>query len=358
MKIASLGLAMLLAATALAQPLQPVYPPLSGDTFLESRLMLEGNFARSANGVAPLEVDLGLTLAARQHAAEMARLGYFSHASPLPENATLRHRLVRAGSPLVTIGENLAMLQGQPDLAVAAVEGWLESPGHRANLLSDRFTHVGYGTAVDDRGATVIVQTLAYKPATLERSAVAPRLLSVRTLTLTVWSEGGGSALFSLSGAGDLVTDLRRGLQEIPFRTATELSGLVQLRAGVALDSGSFILQDAGWIDSEGGGWSPDPSTIRDTLSIEGVSIARSERPGAELSLTYVQPPGARIAVFVGDDQRRGAVTASGVELVLEAGDFGAPVQVGVIVGGRVDIFHSFTVVDRAGVPSLLPTEP
>jgi hypothetical protein len=320
--------------------------------------MLEGNFARNTAGLAPLQLDRGLTLAARQHAAEMARLGYFSHASPLPEHATLRHRLVMAGSPLVTIGENLAMLQGQPDLALAAVEGWLESPGHRANLLSDRFTHVGYGTAVDDRGATVIVQTLAFKPATLERSAVAPRLLSVRTLLLTVWSQGPVSALFSLAGAGDLVTDLRRGLQEVPFRTAVELTGPVQLRAGVALASGSFILQDAGWIDSASGGWTPDPSTVRDTLTIEGVSIARTDRPGAELTLVYAVPPSARLAVFIGDEQRRGAVTATGVETVLEADDFGSPVQVGVIVGGRVDVFHSFTVLERNGVPTLLPTEP
>ena len=348
------------AAPSLAQPLQPSYPPLSGDLFLESDLLLAGNLARSSEGLHPLAPDAGLTLAARHHAAEMAALGYLSHTSPVAEHATVQHRLALAGSPLVTVGENLANVQGRPDLAQATIQGWLESPGHRANLLSAKFTHVGYGAAVDANGATLIAQVLAYKPSTLQRSAVEPRLLTARRIVVTLRASEAARGLVSVAGAGDHTFDLAAGVQQVEIATLAELSGPVQIRAGLALGAGAnFVLQDAGWLDTSSGAWSPDPSSVRQGLTIEAVVLEQRHQGGAAVTLAYDLPPGQQLAVFLGGAQQRDAVAGAGlVSVVLPDDGLAAPLQIGLLSGGSVEIFHSFILANEGGVPTLRPQRP
>lgn len=354
-----LTLVLLAAAGAAAQPLEPGYPPLGGDTFLETRLFLEANFARGREGLAPLAIDEGLALAARHHAAEMAALGYFSHASPQADHATLRHRLALAGSPLVTVGENLAMVQGQPDLAAAAVQGWLDSPGHRANLLGEDFSHVGYGTAVTARGATVIVQVLAFKPGTLQRVAVEPRLLTERRIRITVHTGEAVAALVSVAGAADVPIDLEPGSRQIEIVTHVELGAQVQIRSGVALGDGRFTLEDAGWLDTASGVWTSDPSSTRQSLRIEGVELEQSQRGGAHITLAYRLPPGRQLAVFLDGAHQRHAVEPGGlVSLLVAESGYSAPLQIGVLDGNRVEIFHSFVLTTESGLPALQPEIP
>ena len=158
------------AAPVYGAPYTPPYTPLPGDASLEADLLTLTNQARLDNGVGTLEGDEGLAQAARHHAEEMARLGYFSHTSPVGENATVSQRVARSGSFIGTLGENLALV-GEADTAQTTTTGWLESPGHRANLLNPKFTHVGFGTARYPDGRVAVAQVLGYQPAPLRECA-------------------------------------------------------------------------------------------------------------------------------------------------------------------------------------------
>lgn len=359
----ALVLAGCLAAysAGLAQPLAPSYPPLAGDAFTETELFANANFARTREGLLPLRLDAGLTLAARHHAAEMAELGYFGHSSPRPEHETLRHRLALAGSPLVTVGENLAMVRGRSDVAQAAVEGWLDSPGHRANLLGAHFSHVGYGVATDRNGAVFVVQVLGFEAGSLERSAVQPTLLTERRITVRLRATAATEALISVAGAGDSAFALAPGQNAIRITTLAELPATTQVRAALALSGtdNSFVIQDAGWLDLRDGSWQPDDSAPRQGLVIERVELEQIRRPGAVVTLHYDMPAGQHLAVFLGDAQQREAVRGDDTVSVRMASDGGgAPLQIGVLSGREVAIFHSFTVSDRSGMPALLPAHP
>ncbi|MFD0470588.1 CAP domain-containing protein [Nonomuraea thailandensis] len=88
----------------------------------------------------PLVHDAKLHLAAERHSADMARNGYFSHTSR--DGRTFGRRIQATGFAFRSAGENIA--KGQPT-AAAVVKAWLDSPGHRANMLNCAFTHIGVG---------------------------------------------------------------------------------------------------------------------------------------------------------------------------------------------------------------------
>lgn len=98
------------------------------------------NAARKANGGhKPLTYNMQLESAARSQANLMASKDQLSH----DLGVTLRERVGAAGY-LTAVGENLA--GGQQTLE-QAIEGWLNSPGHRATLLSDKFVEFGLAVA-------------------------------------------------------------------------------------------------------------------------------------------------------------------------------------------------------------------
>lgn len=118
------------------------------------------NIERQNQGVPALTVDHFLEVAALGHSQEMARLGYFDHNSPTPGRETPDLRIRLAGSAAPRTGENLAMFGGIPEakLAENAVTGWMNSPGHRRNLLDPSFTHIGIGVAKGANGNFYITQ--------------------------------------------------------------------------------------------------------------------------------------------------------------------------------------------------------
>ena len=117
----------------------------------EQALLAEINRARAKAGLAPLSVDSRLQAAARAHTANLLVAGAFTHdfvedGGPVGFSAWIRR--FYAGS---CTGENLA--SGSPSLSPAqAVQLWLASPGHRANMLSTRFTAIG--VALDGRNGS------------------------------------------------------------------------------------------------------------------------------------------------------------------------------------------------------------
>ncbi|MEV1065632.1 CAP domain-containing protein [Streptomyces sp. NPDC050263] len=100
------------------------------------------NRERARTGLRPLAVDRLLATAAQAYSADMAARAFYSHTSP--EGSRPWDRAAAAGSTRRTIGENIACGQRS---AAEVVEGWMNSPGHRANILKPAFTHIGVGFA-------------------------------------------------------------------------------------------------------------------------------------------------------------------------------------------------------------------
>ena len=91
----------------------------------------------------PVAWNDALAQAAREHSSDMAAHRRFSHRGS--DNTEVAQRATRAGYRWRHIGENIA--SGQTS-AREAVAGWLESPGHCANLMNPDFTEMGAGYAV------------------------------------------------------------------------------------------------------------------------------------------------------------------------------------------------------------------
>jgi len=100
------------------------------------------NGERRRRGLAAYQLNLELAAVARAHSREMAETGSFAHVSPL--SGDLGDRLRAAGIVVAAAAENL----GKGECLTSLHRSLMESPGHRANLLSPRYTQVGVGVAV------------------------------------------------------------------------------------------------------------------------------------------------------------------------------------------------------------------
>lgn len=122
------------------------------------------NQSRQKQGLAPLTAGANLDEAARAHAEDMLERDYYAHQSP--EGDTVRDRYLSAGgSEWELVAENIARCQGcevPADISrvEAFHEGWMNSPGHRRNILAEGLARFGFGIA--SGGQTVYaVQTFA-----------------------------------------------------------------------------------------------------------------------------------------------------------------------------------------------------
>ncbi|HEY1404267.1 MAG TPA: CAP domain-containing protein [Pyrinomonadaceae bacterium] len=104
------------------------------------------NAERRARGESTLAWDADLTRMARLHSENMARQNFFDHIDPQGQNMTMRARACGVCG-WSAIAENIAYNSGYDDPAGFAVERWLTSSKHRANLLREGFTHSGVGVA-------------------------------------------------------------------------------------------------------------------------------------------------------------------------------------------------------------------
>ncbi len=100
------------------------------------------NRERTRAGLPRLAVDPPLATAAQAYSADMAARAFYSHTSP--EGTQPWDRAAAAGAARRSIGENIACGQRSP---AEVVDGWMNSPGHRANILKPDFTHIGVGFA-------------------------------------------------------------------------------------------------------------------------------------------------------------------------------------------------------------------
>lgn len=109
------------------------------------------NRERTSRGLAPLKSNRDLLTAARRYSELMVRERFFGHVSP--GGSTLVSR-VREGTKYLrgarswTLGENLAWGSGRLSTPAYTVTAWMNSPGHRKNILTPRFRHIGIGVAL------------------------------------------------------------------------------------------------------------------------------------------------------------------------------------------------------------------
>jgi len=98
------------------------------------------NVERQKAGLPAFQMDSKLAESARAKSADMATKNYFSHTSPTYGSPF--DQMKSFGVTYKSAGENIAMGQRS---AEEVVKGWMESPGHRANILNANFTHLGVG---------------------------------------------------------------------------------------------------------------------------------------------------------------------------------------------------------------------
>lgn len=111
---------------------------------LESGVLSDLNTIRAQHGLQPLKVSARLTASAAQHSKEMGADGYFQHNSH--DGTSFWKRISRwygrSGYSYWSVGENL--LWSSPDVDPArAMQLWMTSPEHRANILTARWREIG-----------------------------------------------------------------------------------------------------------------------------------------------------------------------------------------------------------------------
>ncbi len=115
-------------------------------TSYEQEVIKLVNEIRTENGLKPLTYDWQLGRVARYKSQDMKDNKYFAHNSPV--YGTPFQMMKSFGISYRTAGENIARGYSTPK---AVVDGWMNSSGHRANILNSSFTHIGVGYVADGR---------------------------------------------------------------------------------------------------------------------------------------------------------------------------------------------------------------
>ena len=102
------------------------------------------NEIRAQNGLSALTYDWELSRVARYKSQDMKDNRYFAHNSPV--YGTPFQMITNFGIPYRTAGENIAKGYATPQ---AVVNAWMNSSGHRANILNAGFTRIGVGYVAD-----------------------------------------------------------------------------------------------------------------------------------------------------------------------------------------------------------------
>lgn len=120
--------------------LAPAPQAQQGISAVEQAVLDLTNKERQKAGLAPLQIDTKLMSSARQKSADMAKNRYFSHTSPTYGSPF--DQMKANGISYRSAAENIAMGQRT---AAEVVQAWMDSPGHRQNILTAQFTHIGIG---------------------------------------------------------------------------------------------------------------------------------------------------------------------------------------------------------------------
>ncbi|HHW06429.1 MAG TPA: hypothetical protein GXX34_02665 [Clostridia bacterium] len=126
------------------QPQKPAPSPStpSNASSFEMQVVELVNQERAKAGLKPLTYDAQLSQVARLKSQDMRDKKYFSHTSPTYGSPF--DMMKKYGISYRTAGENIAAGQATP---AQVVQAWMNSSGHRANILNSQYTHIGVGYA-------------------------------------------------------------------------------------------------------------------------------------------------------------------------------------------------------------------
>jgi uncharacterized protein YkwD len=151
------------AGTGSLQPAVRLHPPTAGgdaqpgtQRSSTAQAVFElVNSERAARGLPPMTYDSRLELAAQQHSEDQARRLRLSHTGS--DGSTMVQRIDRVGFVWTSAAENVAVGYSTP---VAVMVAWMNSDGHRRNILSSN-THIGVGLAYGSDGQPYWTQVFA-----------------------------------------------------------------------------------------------------------------------------------------------------------------------------------------------------
>jgi len=129
-------------------------------TQIEDEVIRLVNVERSKRGLMQLKKNWQVARVARYKAKDMAVNNYFSHTSPTYGSPF--NMMENFGILFSAAGENIAYGQKTP---LAVMTAWMNSPGHRNNILSPSFTEIGVGAYKNSNG-TIYWSQMFIKPTT------------------------------------------------------------------------------------------------------------------------------------------------------------------------------------------------
>ena len=121
----------------------PVGCTISGNTGYENQVVTLINKERTDRGLGALSTNSSLRTAARWHSEDMACNDFFSHTGS--GGSTLSSRILAAGYGYTWAAENIAASSSCSFSAQSVVNMWMNSSGHRANILNANAVHIGVG---------------------------------------------------------------------------------------------------------------------------------------------------------------------------------------------------------------------
>lgn len=172
-----LVITFLFAGLIVMQGIHKQYPAVLGDSTSITivQLLDYTNLEREANGLAPLSLNPDLTKAAQLKAKDMFAKDYWAHVSP--DGTTPWVWIRDSGYNYLYAGENLA--RGF-DSSSDVVTAWMNSPEHRANLLSPNYTDIGFAVQsgmLTGTDTTLVVQEFG-SPYNSDGTVVVPSIAS------------------------------------------------------------------------------------------------------------------------------------------------------------------------------------
>jgi uncharacterized protein YkwD len=123
---------------------------------LETQCFNEVNRVRARVGLEPFEFDESLLRIARDYSRRMAEENFFSHDDP--DGHTVRERVTGANIRWRVLGENLSYSRGYVNPVAVSMTGWMDSPGHRRNLLDRTFRQTAIGAWISDNGTVYFTE--------------------------------------------------------------------------------------------------------------------------------------------------------------------------------------------------------
>jgi uncharacterized protein YkwD len=118
---------------------------------MEQSAFSKVNEYRASKGLAALTWSANIATICREHSVDMAAISVLSHDGFEARAATLQ------ASGASSVGENVAYNGGFADPASTAVTGWINSPGHEANMVGN-YTKTGMGVAISSNGSYYFTQ--------------------------------------------------------------------------------------------------------------------------------------------------------------------------------------------------------